>query len=352
MKRSHRWLVDLTRLPTASGLEDLPIEWVSRWAARRRDVRLHRDEVGNLVLTPQRRSRRPPVWITAHLDHPAFVAAGQQGRDLSYEFRGGVRPEYFDGARVDFGGSRGTVVDHHGGRGLVRLDRNVAVTIGSIGRWALHPNRLGVRNGRLHAHACDDLAGVAAALTAFDRLRSTMANVGVLLTRGEEMGFLGAIGACQSGTIPVGTRLICLETSRSFAESPIGDGPIVRVGDASTVFDPDLTGTFASIARHRLSGPWQRKLMAGGSCEATAFGAYGYQSTCLCLPLGNYHNMGRLDEVEAGEASAKAAPEVIALSDFDGLVDLLVIGLPHIDDGRAPLAGRLDEIYEEGRSIL
>ena len=37
--------------------------------------------------------------------------------------------------------------------------------------------------------------------------------------------------------------------------------------------------------------------MPGGACEATAFSAYGYESTCLCLPLGNYHNMHDIDVV-------------------------------------------------------
>lgn len=352
MKRQHSWLVDLTGLPTASGLEDQPIDWVTRWASRRKGVRLRRDAVGNLVLEPAPRRGRNPIWITAHLDHPAFVSGNQQGRRLQFQFRGGVRDEYFVDARIDFQGTRGKVVQYARGSGVVVLDRSVPIPEQTIGRWAFSPRQLGIKGDLLHAHACEDLAGAAAALAAFDRLRRIMPNVGVLLTRGEEMGFLGAIGACRSGTIPAGTRLICLETSRSFAESPIGAGPVVRVGDASTVFDPDLTRRFSQTAAHSLSIPWQRKLMAGGSCEATAFGAYGYQSTCLCLPLGNYHNMGNLDAVELGELPARAAPEVISLADFDGLVKLLIAALPVLDTTSADLTSRLEEIYEEGRSVL
>lgn len=351
-RREHRWLVELTGLPTASGLEDQPIRWIDRWASRRKNVRLRRDAVGNLVLEPASRTRRAKVWMTAHLDHPAFVAGHQDGRRLEFEFRGGVRTEYFDKARVDFGNVRGTVVEYDAGSGVVQLDRGQPVAERSIGRWVLSSRQLGIKGDMLHAHACDDLAGAAAALAAFDELRTKMPNVGVLLTRGEEMGFLGAIGACRSGTIPDGTRLICLETSRSFDDSPIGAGPVVRVGDASSVFDPDLTDRFSRTAARKLSVPWQRKLMAGGSCEATAFGAYGHQSTCLCLPLGNYHNMGHLDGVERGTLPARAAPEVISLSDFDGLVKLLVTALPELESEPRDLTARLDEIYEEGRSVL
>lgn len=352
MKRHHRWLVELTGLATASGLEDEPIRWVSRWSGRRKNVRFRRDAVGNIILEPRTRTRRTRVWMTAHLDHPAFVATYQEGRRLHFDFRGGVKPEYFEGARAEFDGVRGTVSEYDSGSGVIRLDRRTEVPPDTIGRWVFAPQRLGIKGDLLHAHACDDLAGVAAALAAFDRLRSSMPNVGVLLTRGEEMGFLGAIGACRSGSIPDGTRLVCLETSRSFADSPIGAGPVVRVGDASTVFDPDMTGRLSVTAANRLKTPWQRKLMAGGSCEATAFGAYGYQSTCLCLPLGNYHNMGNLDGVEKGRGPARPAPEVISLSDFDGLVTLLEKGLPELDDNSPDLSERLDAIYDEGSSVL
>ena len=52
------------------------------------------------------------------------------------------------------------------------------------------------------------------------------------------------------------------------------DGPIVRVGDRMTVFSPDLTNDISTLmTTHAAEMPkfkWQRKLMAGGACEATA----------------------------------------------------------------------------------
>ena len=112
-------------------------------------------------------------------------------------------------------------------------------------------------------------------------------------------------------TVAHGARLIALENSKSFAESPIGGGPIVRVGDATSTFDPDLTyrcGKIAQqIAAQDPSFKYQRKLMPGGTCEASAYQTYGYTATCLCLPLGNYHNMN--------EAAGKIDSEFISLSD-------------------------------------
>ncbi len=91
--------------------------------------------------------------------------------------------------------------------------------------------------------------------------------------------------------------------------------------------------------------------MAGGSCEATAFGGYGYRAAGLCLPLGNYHNMGT--SMRWSMASREATPrmEVISLADFHALVDLLLVAGRAVDD-EDPLPERLDRLYEESRHLL
>jgi endoglucanase len=234
---------------------------------------------------------------------------------------------------------------------------------GDVATWRLPPAEVDER-GIVHTPACDDLAAVAAALSAFDTLRSAAAadrglaarfeDVRLLFTRAEEIGFVGAIAACKLGTLPRNARVIALENSRASAEAPVGGGPIVRVGDRMSVFSPRLTAACAKRAedstgrpaaptatqKNSAAGGWQRKLMAGGACEATVFCAYGHEATCLCLPLGNYHNMADLDAVQAGTQNAarlgppRTAREYIAASDYDGLVDLLVAcgtGLPDSD---------------------
>ena len=185
--------------------------------------------------------------------------------------------------------------------------------------------------------------------------------------------FTGAIAACKLGTIPTGSRVLALENSRSFADSPIGGGPIVRVGDRLSVFDPRLTAACAKRAEELAGVPasstatqrgtqqtnwrWQRKLMAGGACEATVFCAYGHQATCLCLPLGNYHNMADLAQVQDGsyDRAAKGPPRVgreyIHRDDYFGLIDLLVAlgqNLPTAD----PAMPMIDRLYTRHEAIL
>lgn len=353
-------LLRLTATVSVAGREERAIEAVRDWVAARDDVRLDVDPVGNLVLGTSNPARRPPLWVTAHLDHPGFVVTGPPDPDgaVSVEFRGGVGRRYFDDADVTFFPDGGAPVDgrlmrfdHDTGTGRARPDG--LVPLGTLGRWSFDPGDLGVADGLLRAPACDDLAGVAAALSLLDRARSDpdLGHVTVLLTRAEEIGFVGALGAVAAGTVPATARIVCLETSRAFDWAPIGAGPVVRVGDRVSVFSPGLTGRLSAIADD-LDRPTQRKLMDGGACEATAFAANGYEATCLCLPLGNYHNQGDLDAVERGEGVARPAPEVIALDDHEGLIDLLAAAARHLDDPGPDLAERLARRYEEHKHLL
>ncbi len=351
---TERWLAALTNLPTASGHEDSVISWVRAWVHRRGDLRIRNDAGGNLLITQKGRHSRPPVVAVAHMDHPAFVITSVQGREAEYEFRGGVRPEYFANARVAFtsGAARGVVASHDpkNGTGVIRVNSDGQVQPEDVATWAFVKRQ--PRAGQFSAPACDDLAGCAAALAALDRARETPAlrHFGVLLTRAEEVGFVGAIHAAKTETVSRDTRLLSIEASRASTHAPVGEGPVIRVGDASTVFDQEMTNQI-SWAASRRGLIHQRKLMAGGSCEATAFGVYGYRAAGLCLPLGNYHNMGNLDEVEAGSGKAIPMLETVALDDFHGLVDLLLLAATAVDDDGG-LKSRLDHLYEGTRHLL
>lgn len=351
-KTAERWLAELTNLPTAPGVEDRVVDWVERWASRRDDLKLTRDSGGNLFITQKGRKRQAPVLAVAHMDHPAFVVTDEEG---SFEFRGGVNADYFDDAIVDvvsrLNGPAGKVVSYdpetrHGTASFLG-----EVVPGDIAMWRFRapPQNYGI----FRAPACDDLAGAAAALAALDRARSDpgLRHFGVMLTRAEEVGLIGAIHAARHRTIPEDARLLSIETSRELPNARIGNGPIIRIGDRATVFDHGLSNQ-VSRAAEEAGLEHQRRLMDGGQCEATAFGVYGYRATGLCLALGNWHNRGNLTEVEAGDTAA-AVPmlEEISLDDFHGLVDLLLIAASAVD-GADVDADDLDRLYESNRHYL
>lgn len=399
----ERWLFELTQVPTAAGREDRVERWIEAWAAERPDLRCTRDGAGNMIVEPREpwgRGAGDPVWFTAHLDHPAFVVShpapatntGPDPRRIELTFRGGVMDDYFPGARIEaftaddrrFEGTIEAKLDDPTPppagfkRYSVVLDEahNGALAVGDVARW-LFP-RAETIDGCIHTDACDDLAAAAAALGAMDVLRrlhregegeEKPGDVRLLFTRAEEIGFVGAIGATKLGTLPQGSKVIALENSRSFDDSPIGGGPIVRVGDRISTFSPALTGAVAQRAEDIAGGSahvlaiqkqsdapawrWQRKLMAGGACEASVFCAAGLESTCVCLPLGNYHNMADLAAVQAGRNTEPPRPgrEYVSLSDYRGLVDLLVACGQKLEPA-ASFRERLDKLYEERRFVL
>lgn len=352
----EKWLRELTHLPTAPGIEGAVVDWVRRWTRRRPDLRFALDSGGNVLITQKGRKRAAPVVAVAHMDHPAFVITATDGRAASFEFRGGVDPVYFTDAAVEVvsrpDGAKGRVdtYDPDTQTGTFRITKPGAIAAGDIALWRFRKRR--PPKGRLAAPACDDLAGCAAALAALDRARKDPArrHFAVLLTRAEEVGFLGALHAAKHQTIPADARVISIETSRALPYAPIGAGPIIRTGDRVSVFHQDLTNRLTHAAR-QAGLTHQRKLMDGGACEATAFAAYGYQTTGLCLALDNWHNRGNLAEVEAGGGPATPALEEISLDDFHGLVDLLLLAIPAVD-ADDPTRAELDRLYESRRDLL
>ncbi len=434
---SIRTFLELTQIPTAAGHEDRVVHWIEGWVAARPHLRLEKDRAGNLVVSHVAAAPLsmginpddPPLIITAHLDHPAFVVERIVSPDsVELSFRGGVMDVFFDQAPIVIHVGNGeseqpvratlTAVSPStspaGKHYLADLttESTAAVRVGDIATWEMPPAEID-EQGIMHTHACDDLAAAAAAVCAMDLIfpaatniaatnstSSTGAsakrpNVRLLFTRAEEIGFIGAIAACKLGTMPRGSRIIALENSRAFPDSPIGGGPIVRVGDRLSIFTPWLTNACAKRAEQlcglavspvasqtsvqhaaaaqksgSLVRKWQRKLMAGGACEASVFCAYGYDATCLCLPLGNYHNMAHLTELQAGIGAGiaggyntaklgppRAAREFVAASDYLGLIDLLVAigtgedgrgGLPTAD----PMMERVEKLYAEKAYVL
>jgi putative aminopeptidase FrvX len=161
-----------------------------------------------------------------------------------------------------------------------------------------------------------------------------------VFTRAEEIGFIGAIHLAKSKLLPPEATIISLETSKEIAPAKMGDGPIVRVGDRSSIFDPGTTDFFVEVAkREKLA--FQRCLMSGGTCEATAFQLYGYRSGALCIALGNYHNCTPDDRIDA---------EFIDLRDLDGLIRFCVAIAEadgNAESERAALRQRLEARLEE-----
>lgn len=327
----HRAILrDLLSLPTAPFAEHRVLAFIEAFCRKRRVRGMSRDAAGNLLVHVRIGSRRiaRPVCITAHTDHPGFIADRMVERNvLRARWYGGVPPEYFDGSKVRFftGGQwkTGRIRSHtlatRAGRervDTVLIDVKSQVPAGAIGMWDF-PGPV-IRGSRLYARACDDLVGVGAMLCCIDELSrvKTPGEAYFLFTRAEEVGFIGAIAAAKAKTIPRKCYVVAMEASSERPFAKMGDGPILRVGDRATSFTPEATAHCYRIARELAAADktfqYQRKLMDGGTCESSAYCTLGYEATGLCVALGNYHNVD--------SAKKRLAPEYIDLRDFDNVV--------------------------------
>ncbi|MCP4592006.1 MAG: hypothetical protein GY842_14825 [bacterium] len=361
----RKLLTDVLTLPTAPFAEHAIIDAVRRFCRQRPSLTITEDPSGNLLVRYRhgRRVVKHPVCLTAHLDHPGFVAERMiDAHTVRASWRGGVKPDYFLGSKVRFwtddGRVRGTVQSiRRRGRGLAARVQSAdirvrsAVPHGAVGMWDLPDPTINRKH--IRSRACDDLAGVGGMLCCLDELcRKRVTGEGYFLfTRAEEVGFVGAMAACRRKTIPRRCVVVVIETSSELPHARIGDGPVMRVGDRASVFDPTATafcrGVADQLAKRSRAFAYQRKLMDGGSCEASAFCDFGYRATCVCLALGNYHNM----DVKRGRIGS----EFVSTADFDNLVKWFVglIGSGNqFAEHDAEFRARLRSIEKEHTGLL
>jgi putative aminopeptidase FrvX len=245
-------------------------------------VTIVEDPFGNLIALYQGSDAPARFAFTAHMDHPGWRLQPDK------EFLGAV-PE--------------------------RLVATAPIReFGDFGMWDLPAFLL--KGDRIHSRACDDLIGCVTIVAMLRDLATTRAAGSVygVFTRAEEVGFVGAIHMAKSRQLPPDVTVVSLETSAKRPPAKIGAGPIIRVGDRTSVFDPATTEYFVEIAKSQ-GKPYQRCLMPGGSCEGTAFQTYGYRTGALCIALGNYHNCAPDDRIET---------EYVSLSDLVDLIKLCV----------------------------
>ena len=323
----------LLSCPTAPLVEDHPAAWVQTFAEDHPGLVVERDGAGNLVVRPESGEAQggPPLVLVAHLDHPGFVVEHVDDDVAELSFRGGLSAAHaVPGSEVEFFArdaiapvGRGALLDAAARNGRLTGARARVLDGQAPGdgfaMWAFPGFE--VTEGHITARVCDDLLGAAMALSALAEVAGRPdVEVWGLFTRAEEIGFLGALEAIRLATVPSGARVLSIECSSALAGAPQGDGVIVRVGDRKTIFDPRLTQALVDAAIRLADDDeafrWQRKLMDGGTCEASAFGACGYQASGLALPLGNYHN--------ALDAGTGIAAEHVAVDDYLAGVALLV----------------------------
>ena len=207
-----------------------------------------------------------------------------------------------------------------------------------------------VQGDLIHMRAVDDLAGCAGILAAMASLADTRppGDVFAVFTRAEEVGLVGAHLMAEAGSLPPETLVLSAESSRTLPGAEMGSGPVIRVGDAGSTFSAEAEAALIRARETLGSRPEgfkvQRQLMSGGVCEASAFAMYGYQTTGVAFPLGNYHN---------GAPDGGIQAEFIHRDDFTGGIELMVEAARRVNEREnTAFRRRLRQVAPEMRQRL
>lgn len=314
-----------------------------------------RDEFGNVIVSLRTAPKTRPLVLAAHLDHPGFeIVRSLSPKSWLARFLGGVPDNYFRrGVPVRL--MPETVSARLGARPAKAKEFELHASVRpemtpSFAVWELED--FTVRQGHIHGRACDDLVGVASILATLIELKRRRARVNVIgvIARAEEIGFLGAMAVAAGKRLPKSSMVISLETSRELPGVKMGFGVILRVGDRTSIFDSEamrfLSEVAAELKSRNKKFQFQRGLMSGGTCEATAYQEFGFQTAAVCVALGNYHNCAEKNRIAA---------EFVSIADTLTMVDLLVAAakqMPHYAKFIGKLPKRLQTMLGEAKPKL
>lgn len=330
--------------------------YVKRYIAAfcdRAHVPYFEDDVGNIVVGVDSRpayrrvvklaSAEPLRIFVAHMDHPGCHGVRWRGDQLMVRWLGGSPVKHLRGAKL-------WLATDEGIHATARLEKAHIATHGR----AIESATLAIDSGltllrsvraadiyggfsfrapvwkmrdRLYTKAADDLVGVFSILQTaawwFAKRRTDPMFLG-LLTRAEEVGFVGAVEHFELGWWRAAKRPllgVSLEASRTLPGALVGGGPVVRLGDRRTVFDANGLQVLTQLAQQHLRTQFQRRVMDGGACEGTAMTAYGIPTIAMSVPLGNYHNQGFEGGPDCRVAEGPA-PEFVHVDDIRGMLKL------------------------------
>ncbi len=319
-----RLLSQLLRLPTAPFHERFVSAFLcDRLSAAK--IAFTSDACGNIVAST---GDEPSMALVAHMDHPGFEITAASATKAEAAWHGGVDAKYFSRARVviydrDSGrvAARGSVAKirkNTAGRvETMTLRVSGAVRAGDFGAWDLVPFRRA--SALVHTKGADDLVGCAAILLTLKQLkRRGVMGVRGVFTRGEEQGFIGTLGMIRAVALPQGAKIVSVETSKALPGVVLGGGPVIRLGDRASMFDHRMVyfmdAVARDLARKERRFRFQRRVMDGGTCEATPYQLAGHITGGVAIPLHNYHNQGK----------TRIGAEAVAIADVENAVRLLV----------------------------
>jgi len=348
--------------PTAPYHEQLVIAEIEKFVEAE-GLKVQTDTFGNriVIYKPKGRAKKGRIGFVAHTDHPGFEITSVNGKKAEAVWRGGVWKEFFTKAKVEVqtsnGSVKGVVSKTVSVKGMPKrvetmsLKMDQPVEVGNFGQWDVTQYK---HQGQLIVtRAADDLISVVSMLALIKELKkeNIRHEVWFIFSRAEETGFVGSIAMMDKKTIPEDLPLISLETSKQLLPGgEQGKGPVIRLGDWMTAYSSDLLLYMDTTARkyqaENKKFGFQRRVMDGGTCEASLFVANGYTAAGIAFPLGNYHNMGDEPD-EKGKPALRA--ETVHMRDLQDGVTLMLEICRNLSEYPKTLGNLQKRLRDHGR---
>jgi putative aminopeptidase FrvX len=260
------------------------------------------DSLGNLIV---RKGRKTPegqrIMLSAHMDEIGVMATHVDDHGfVRFIAIGGVRALTCMGGRVLFmNGTRGVI----GAEGPDNLDKiptieQLYIDVGASSRETC-PVKVGdvagferpmIETGaRLVAKSMDNRISCAILVEALRRLESTPHELVFVFSVQEEVGLRGAIAAAYVLDPDLGlavdvTRVGDTPKSNRM-EMSLGQGPGIKVRDASFIADPRIVSWMVAAAQ-KLGLPYQMEVLEAGGTDGRAIQLTraGVPAGCLSIP--------------------------------------------------------------------
>ncbi len=395
MSFKHSLLEEILNCPTAPFREHLIRELISKKMSQG-NIPHFVDSVGNIVVGASSsielkkilnsKSKKPVFAFIAHMDHPGLHLKSKLSSHKNlfcFRWHGGGPIKGLKNAPIwlaDLNGhsSIGEIVSFKSNKSKTQITEGVLkiadpefVTSKNQKEifGGLHFKQFAWQsNSNIYTKAADDLAGVYSIAKLFldlNSMRSSLPIVPIgILTIAEEVGWVGCLAHFKAYSQWKKSKrkilAISLEASRTLPRARIGGGPVVRLGDKISIFDPAYSEALFALAQKVCHGKVQKWVMNGGTCEGSVTQTIGIPTIALCVPLGNYHNTNFEGGPRCSKTNQGPAPEFINLDDLEGMVliikALCLNGLSpsHLDfkAKKLSLFARLDKYQTELKKSL
>jgi len=346
--------------PTAPFREQLVLNTITTILKKNR-IPFFQDKDGNLIAgQPKKSFNKTKIALMAHTDHPGFhISSSGYAKKAMAIWYGGAPYKQMNGAKVRAFNSKNSSISivgkiknfdlkaNHQNRHKFEIvfSKNTLFNTNYFGAFDFAGVKFSGK--KLITRAADDLGGCVISLATLLNLKGKPNKTCAIFTRAEETGFIGCLGMLDSKIIPKNISVISLEASKELEGAKIGKGPVLRLGDRLTLFNTDLNNQMWTLAQEmaKRGFKFQRRIMDGGACEATALGLWGYKTSGLSLPLGNYHNQG----------PRGPSPEYVSVNDIENAIKFctkLALSFKKPDKWTLATKKRLTKGYKAAKSLL